>query len=240
MATSNLGSLTNTPKILTDTVTSTEGDNTDIFQFNLGFTRNINIALTDITGTEQAALSLFKDSNGNGVLDSTDQVVSRTFDDGTSDAAINLRSQTAGTYFAKVTYGAGSPVDYKISLSAGTPGTASNLLPKEVEVGVLDSASYDNLINNSDTSDTYHFSLVNDNVAFSLSLNQLSADADVRLIKDFNSNGVFDVGEVIARSSNIGALPESINANLNAGDYFVQVYQYSGSTTYNLTMVALA
>lgn len=240
MALLNLGSLTNSPIVRSESVTST--DTRDIFQFTLGSTRNINIALTGVDGLEQVALSLFRDSNNNGVLDSSDLTVFRTFDQGSSDATINLRSQSSGRYFARVTYAAGSPVNYNIALSSTSPGSPSNLLPKEIEVGSLynQSVAYDDLINNADTSDTYHFTLETNDVAFSLSLNQLIADADVRLIKDLDKDSVVDAGEVIASSQRGGTLSESIYANLNAGEYFVQVYQYSGATSYNLTMIGLS
>lgn len=245
MATYNLGSLGTTPQTRTDTVSSGV-NNTDIFQFTLGSTRNINIALTGIAGSEQAALTLYKDSNNNGVLDSTDQKIVGTFDGGgdiEDDALINYRSQAAGTYFAKVTYGAGSSVDYKISLSATGAGSPSNLLPTEVEVGNLNSqyyATFNDVINNQDTSDIYHFNLDTNDVAFTASLTGLSADADIRLIKDFNGNGVVDAGEQIARSAFSGTYSEEINANLDAGDYYVQVFQYSGNTSYNLSLVGLS
>ncbi|HEY9852219.1 MAG TPA: pre-peptidase C-terminal domain-containing protein [Leptolyngbyaceae cyanobacterium] len=245
MTTYNLGSLGTTPQTRTDTVSSGV-NNTDIFQFTLGSTRNINIALTGITGTEQAALSLFRDTNNNGVLDSTDQRIVGTFDSGgdiEDDALINYRSQAAGTYFAKVTYGAGSLVDYKISLSATGAGSPSNLLPTEINVGNLNSqayATFTDYISNQDTVDTYKFNLNTDDVAFTASLTGLSADADIRLIRDFNGNGVVDAGERIASSALSGTSPEQINTTLDAGDYFIQVFQYSGSTSYNLSLIALS
>jgi len=42
------------------------------------------------------------------------------------------------------------------------------------------------------TSDLYHFSVGTD-TTFSLSLTGLSVDADVRLIRDTNSNGIVDL-----------------------------------------------
>lgn len=245
----NLGFLGNTPQIFNDTVSSTDEDNTDTFQFSLGSSRSVNIALSGITGLEKVSLSLFKDTNNNGILDSTDQKIQATFDDGTNnqdDATINLRSQTAGTYFAKVTSGSDSLVDYKIGFSSTSPGTSSNLLPTETELGSLDYFTVqDQWIDNNDTSDTYHFNLDTNDVEFRLSVTGLTGDADVRLIRDFNNNGIFDAGETVARSMNLDRTSEYITRNqpdtwLDAGSYFIQVYQYSGDISYDLTAIAIS
>ncbi|MFB2981296.1 hypothetical protein [Microseira sp. BLCC-F43] len=247
MATFNLGALSNTPISRNEQVSSS--DRTDIFQFSLGSKRNFNLALTGLPTGVQAAVSVYKDTNNNSILDAGDQIVASTFHDGTTnaDSAINRQAFTAGTYFAKVTYGSGDPIDYKLFLSATAPGpgtiSPSNLLPKEIEIGDLlgltgvGSRTFDDLIGNGDTADVYHFRVDYD-ATFRAALTGLSADADIRLIKDFNSNGIVDPGETIARSMNGYTAPESITASLDAGDYFFQVYQYSGDTTYRLNLSA--
>lgn len=247
MATFNLGALSSTPISQDEQVSSS--DRTDIFQFSLGSKRNFNLALTGIPTGVQAGVSVYKDTNNNSVLDEGDSVVASTFHDGTTntDDAINRQAFTAGTYFAKVTHGSGDPIDYKLFLSATAPGpgtiSPSNLLAKEIEVGDLlgltgvGSQRFDDLIGNADTSDVYHFRVDYD-ATFRAALTGLSADADIRLIKDFNNNSIVDPGETIARSMNGYIAPESITASLSAGDYFFQVYQYSGDTTYRLNLSA--
>jgi hypothetical protein len=64
----------------------------------------------------------------------------------------------------------------------------------------------------------------------------LSNDADVRLIRDANNNGIIDSGEEITRSSSGSTYSEGINWSLGVGNYFVQVYQYSSDTNYNLSL----
>ncbi|MGV0027755.1 PPC domain-containing protein [Phormidesmis priestleyi] len=72
-----------------------------------------------------------------------------------------------------------------------------------------------------------------------VSLTRLSADADVRVIRDGNHNGIVDSGEVIAASEQINALAESLNIQgLGVGDYYVQVYQAGGGTSFNLNLSA--
>jgi hypothetical protein len=68
-----------------------------------------------------------------------------------------------------------------------------------------------------------------------LSISGLSSDADIRLIQDTNNNRIVDAGEVIRTSSNGGSSIDQISAIEQSGNYFVQVYQFSGETNYQLT-----
>ncbi len=71
----------------------------------------------------------------------------------------------------------------------------------------------------------------------SLSLSGLRADADLILIRDFNSNGTIDGGDVLAIAAASGNTPEQINATgLAPGNYFVLVNQYLGDTSYTLQL----
>jgi hypothetical protein len=62
----------------------------------------------------------------------------------------------------------------------------------------------------------------------------LSANANLQLLKDNNSNNSIDKGDVIASSNKGGTLSESISETLNAGNYFIRVYSKSGNTKYDL------
>ncbi len=91
----------------------------------------------------------------------------------------------------------------------------------------------------SETHDLYSFNIQGSS-SFSLSLDDLSADADVMLIKDKNANGIFDVGERIAYSNNGGTFAESINTRLSAGTYYIEVYPYGDiETGYSLGVSAV-
>lgn len=74
-----------------------------------------------------------------------------------------------------------------------------------------------------DTTDVYHFSVVDTGIDFSLSLTGLTADADVRLIQDTNSNGIVDIdSSEVVDSSTFGSTTKEISAFLNPGNnYFV-------------------
>ncbi|MEB3827733.1 S8 family serine peptidase [Phormidium sp. CCY1219] len=73
---------------------------------------------------------------------------------------------------------------------------------------------------------------------FNLALNNLSADADVGIFKDYNGNHQIDFGELVNISENSGTSPESLERTLNPGNYFVVVEQYRGETGYNLSLSA--
>jgi hypothetical protein len=219
------------------------GDPTDIFRFSIGSTRNINLSLNNITYGDDADLRLYRDANNNGYLDSYDRsygFVASSRKSGNADDAINVKAN-AGTYFAEVErYAPGSSgaVYYDLDLSATTPRYTydfSNLLPKEFVVGNLTSdVTRYGYISDSNTADVYSFSL-GFYKGVSIRLTGLSADADIRLINDYNGNRVVDAGEEVKRSTNGGSSSELI-ANIDlSGNYYLQVNQYSGNTSYAVT-----
>ena len=72
---------------------------------------------------------------------------------------------------------------------------------------------------------------------FNLLLDQLSADVDVELIKDFNGDGVFQDEDVIASSNQLGNNPEILSStDLNESEYYIRVFQKGGDTSFNLSL----
>jgi hypothetical protein len=205
---------------------------TDVFEFRIGSTSNINVALTGITNGDNANLRLYRDSNGNSRFDAGDQLVASSTRGGNNDDSINLADRAAGTYFAQVNRSTSSGnVTYDLALSTADP---SNLLPREVNLGNLSAdVTRTGRVDNSDTSDVYHFSLgffegVN------INLSGLTSDADLKVIADTNNNRIIDSSDAIVSSTRSGSQSESIRLD-DAGSYFAQVYQFSGNTNYNLT-----
>ncbi|MBD2774257.1 PPC domain-containing protein [Iningainema tapete] len=217
--------------------TVTEAEPTNVYQFNLESPDNINLALTRITEGDDVDMQLYRDTNGNGDLDvGVDEFVSGSYRGGNADDSINVADQPAGIYFAQVyRFGPGSSGDasYRLSLSTADP---SNLLPIETQVGDLspsENRTFYGFVGNSDTSDVYAFSL-----GFfertNIRLDELNSDADIEVIHDSNRNRIVDEGEVLLRSTRGGISPDTITLD-DAGDYFLQVYQFSGDTSYTLT-----
>ena len=235
-ATVNLGTLTNTP-VTRNNFSVSADDPQDVFEFRLNQTSNINIAVTDITAGDDADLTLFRDSNFNGVFDSADQEIASSFRGGNNDDSINLADQVTGLYFAQVERFApdsSGSVSYDIALSTSDP---SNILHTEEDFGNLSAdRSRSGFVGNTDTTDTYEFSIgLFEGV--DISLTGLSSDADLRVIQDSNNNGLVDsTDEVIGTSTRGGSLSESISDIDLSGDYFVQVYQFSGDTSYTLNL----
>ncbi|MEH1965159.1 PPC domain-containing protein [Nostoc sp.] len=233
----NLGTLSSTPSHFSFETPSP----TDVYQFQLSSTRNVNLSLNEISAGDDSDLRLFRDVNGNGVLDATDRangLVASSLNVSNFDDSINVRAG-AGTYFAEVSRFSGSgTVTYDLDWSATTPNSTldfSNLLPKEFELGNLSGdVTRTGSISDKNTADVYHFSLGSFEGA-NITLSGLSNDADIRLIRDFNRNGRVEAGEEIARSIK-GGITSDIISNINdAGEYFLQVDQFKGSTNYTLS-----
>ena len=93
----------------------------------------------------------------------------------------------------------------------------------------------DSLGYNGDQNDFFYF-YVDNRTNLNLQLNGLSADANLRLIKDQNGNKQIDSNELIAASELGGTLADAVSHILEAGDYYVQVLSgVAGTqTNYNL------
>lgn len=237
MAEFQLGSLSNTPTVSNNFVGNS--DRSDTYSFTLTDTSDLNLSLTRMSA--DADLRVYRDTNNNGVIDSSDTFVANSTLGGSLNDSINLASQAAGNYLAEVYQYSGN-TSYTLRLSTADP---SNTIAFEENIGNLNGTrNFSGWIDDSDTSDIYRFKLT-EGRNFSLSLTGLSADADVRLVSDFNGNGIIEPndvyagGEVLAVSRFGGSTDESINQYLSEGIYFVQVYQYdAANTSYNLSMTA--
>ncbi len=207
-------------------------DSRDTYSFSLNTSGNFNLSLTGLSA--DADVRLIQDNNSNGIIDAGEREIALSESSGNSDESIN-RDLSAGNYIVDVYRYRGNS-NYRLALSTADP---SNLLPTEINIGTLNgNQTFNNFVGSTDTVDTYRFNLSTPR-RFNLSLTGLSADADVRLIRDANNNGLVDVGEEIARSELSSNTNEAISRDsLAAGNYFVQVYQYSGNTNYTLGLSA--
>lgn len=251
----NLGTISNNTAIKKDNLTVTDADPNDIFKFRITNTRSVNLLLTDLVGTNpNPDLELYRDSNGNGTLQ-----VGRDERIDTSELGIGRDDQInrwrgAGTYFALVEQYSGSSIRYDLYVSATQQASGDvtgppNLLAKEQDLGNLTAdRSFTNrsvgfrsnfgggsFAENGDTSDFYAFTLGAGH-SVKITLNNLSDDADIRLIKDKDGDRVADLDETVANSTLGGAQQDVITWN-QSGNYFLQVYPYlqTDSINYNLT-----
>jgi hypothetical protein len=99
------------------------------------------------------------------------------------------------------------------------------------------SQTWSDWVGATDTQDFYRFTL-SGRSQLAASVSGLTNNADLQLIRDVNSNGIIDSGDVLSTSGNAGTTNEALNTYLNAGTYFLRVYQRSGDTNYTLGATA--
>ncbi len=210
----------------------------DIYEFDTASTNNLNLSLNNLATDDDADLYLYEDSNGNGILDSSDLELASSLNLGGEDDAINYRAE-AGTYFARVHYYSGGDdgrIDYDLDLSADITGQGSSTIAVDHDYGYSlygeAAATETGYISDYNTSDTYAVSVI-DGEQIEITLSGLTSDADLRVIEDLNENNIVDAGEVYT-SSVYGGITDDTISITEEGDYFVEVYQYSGSTDYTL------
>ena len=116
--------------------------------------------------------------------------------------------------------------------SAVVAAASDNSMATARDLGTLGATpptTVNDFVGNSDTHDVARFTIARQ-IDFRLQLSGLSADADVQLLDS--------QGRTISSSTRGSNLSEDISRSLEAGTYFVRVYQYSGATNYDLTLSA--
>ena len=193
-------------------------DTNDYYSFNVGIQSNLTLSLTGLTANADVQLL-----NGSG------GVITTSAKSGTTSESIASLLNT-GTYFVRV-YRSSGDTNYSLSLNATPIDNAGNTTATARAVGTLTATqSFSNWVGSLDTNDYYSFN-VGTQSNLTLSLTGLSANADVQLL---NSSGT-----VITTSAATGSTSESITSLLSAGTYYARVYQFSGDTTYGLSLTAL-
>ncbi|MCC5598453.1 PPC domain-containing protein [Nostoc favosum] len=114
----------------------------------------------------------------------------------------------------------------------------------EFSLGTLSNtpAVISNFVGDLDPQDTFSFSLPSSGGNINLALTGLSGNADVKVFKDLNSNGIVDgVDTEVGTSSRSGTFDEGINiANQAAGPYVAQVDPFSSNSGYDLRLSTTA
>jgi subtilisin family serine protease len=139
---------------------------------------------------------------------------------------------TADNFGSLATFDRHDPVSWHSTLRASAlPVDPGNSLATAYDLGTINTNPIyvSDFVGNSDRTDYYRLSLSMAG-SFSLTLTNLSADADVRLLDA--------QGREIASAAAAGNASETINRSLAAGTYYIQVYQYRGDTNYSLSVAA--
>lgn len=117
-------------------------------------------------------------------------------------------------------------------------GTLNSNFNVERDLGKLtDTQSLTGFVGNTEPFDLYSFSVDSSSNYLQINLDELSANADLVLFQDRNSNGLIDGDEIIAFSQAEGTDKERIDILLNAGTYLLIVGQFEGDTNYNLNLL---
>ena len=217
----NIGPLS-TSQSFSDFVGST--DTNDYYRFTLNQRSAFSLGLNGLSADANVYL-----------LDSQGGVLASSVHSHATAESIG-QSLNAGTYYVRVLPEASSHTHYTLSLAAMASTTldqAGNTLATARNIGTLSTRqSFSDFVGSTDPNDYYRFDL-SQHSDFSLSLNGLSADADVHLLDS--------QGGMVASSVNGSVAAESISQSLGTGTYYVQVFPYdSSNTNYTLTLAATA
>lgn len=211
--------ITSTTQTFNDSVGPLDTD--DYYRFSLSSRSSFNLNLNGLTADADVYLL---NSSGQNLLTSEQS--------GTTAESIKA-TLDVGTYYVRVSPYYDS-TNYNLSLSATSMvDSAGNTTSAARNISVGSTTStYSDWVGSSDKEDYYKFTLSN-NYNFKLTLNGLSGDADVQLLRLNSDSTTTTVGN----SATGGTTAEAININaLTAGNYFVRVYSYTGNTNYNLSL----
>lgn len=218
---------------------------TDIYKFQTGFI-NAKVVMQTFSPLgsnipSSFALSLFRDSNGNGFLDNGDSAVQ--ISDGTSDInnafeEIINNNLSRDTYFVRARGFDSESFSYRFLIERTTQGAANPFTNKEIPLGqISQDLQKTNRISDTDTADNFAFTL-DGKSSLNIDVRELAnknRDANVRVVQDLNDNGYVDKNEVVAKGiSTRGGSLDSITELQNAGDYILQVCQTKGNTKFEV------
>ncbi|HEY9699551.1 MAG TPA: pre-peptidase C-terminal domain-containing protein [Trichocoleus sp.] len=252
MAFSNVGTLSTTPVHKTGAVSLNNLQ--DVYQFAVpGPTVgsiNINASIHSAVGnnpTITPTFRIFRDSNGDGKITTSgagaDKLVALVDSNSSlNEGPINFSARKGSGKLFAVVDRPGAPLSntdpvstsYQMDLSATELTLPSNLIPVKLQLGDLTKPTgFSGNISSSNTSDVFSFSL-QEGKGTQIKLVGISADADIRVIKD-NGDRIFQPDELVKSSTNRGNSFESAVVNA-PGDYLVQVSQFKGNTNYDLKL----
>ncbi|PZV12673.1 MAG: hypothetical protein DCF22_11955 [Leptolyngbya sp.] len=193
-------------------------DPNQYYRFSLSNSSSLNLSMSALQAN--ANLDLLNNSGG---------LIASSANSGILAESLN-RQLAAGTYYIRVSSIGGANTSYKLGLQGSGAGVdpGSNI-SSALDFGSFTtntSRSWGESVSTSDTLDLYRVNLVQYS-NLSLSLNNLSANADLQLLDS--------AGAVLASSSNTGTASESMIRALNAGTYFVRVNSVNSNTPYTLS-----
>lgn len=217
---SNIGVLKTTCSF-NDRVSSSKQE--QYYFFRLDSPSNVSLYLDKVTN--QVKMSLYVDTNGNGVIDSNEGLESSY----AYSSRPGVIKQTLGVdkYIVVVQFGGGNS-DYNLQIINNTS--------EAVNVGLLKGhKAFSGFVGRTKREKYYRFNLSSTS-NISLSLDKVINQVKMFLCVDTNGNGVIDNNECLDTAYAYSSRPAIIKKTLGADNYFVVVQQKGGNTEYNLTM----
>ena len=242
----NLGAFAETSNIST-TGSVDKDDIVDYHRFQLVNMGSVRIDVKNLQAN--ADLRIIRDVNGNNRIDAGDELI-KSEKTGTTNESITLDGLGVGTYFAEVKSVAGddsTTYDLKLDYKKGVRDFESepnntfsepDLVGGSVGIGNLNTTRHmRGQVSPTDQTDIYKFH-VDTLTQFSATLKSETGNANLELIRDFNSNGILDNGDLLQASRKTGTVNDTVYSDrLIAGDYFLRVTNSSTvSSTYDLDL----
>jgi Bacterial pre-peptidase C-terminal domain len=220
---SNIGNLNGRQKY-SGTVAGNRSAN--VYDFTLTTTTTLSATLSGIGG--DADIYLYQAGSA---------IPLRASLSSSNQESFTIAGLNPGAYYVEVVQFGSSSTSYNLTLTADAAG---NSLATARNLGALNTSSLRDFVGSDDLQDLYRFQLTGDSNNLTVTLSNLTADADLYLIRDANDNGTIDFGETLASSFRGGSADDSINLqNLAAGTYYLQVVQFTGNTNYLLNATAV-
>jgi Bacterial pre-peptidase C-terminal domain len=217
----------------------------DFYRFTLPQLGSFNATVSNLTGSS-VGLRLYADSNGNGVGDSNESVLSGSASSSSNDP-ISTTALPAGNYIVEVNSSLFSgATKYDLTLAtipnpSSLPTDPGSEPPTAFALGSLPGTLVaKDYVGRLDAVDMYRFT-VGSTLNASINVGNLSDDSvQVTLFRDINGNNLIDSGErVTGDSFRSNVVNSAINRLLVAGSYFVSVDRgIGGDSAYTLTVQA--
>lgn len=242
----DLGSISGSASISDATDFFEEGF--DIYKFSIDSPSDMTITISGLDANADADILLIEDINGNGMVSEeeefAEEIIDVSFAGGFGGDETIATILLPGEYFVVVESFAGQ-TNYDLSFAATTvtipDDGAGNNGNAARDIGTLgtDEQVFNDFVGDADDRDIYKFNLDAESDV-SISLSNLSADADWLIIQDLNGDGREQEEEFIDGSFNEGNAAEIGTIRLADGEYFLVVEQFEGNTTYDLAISAAA
>ena len=192
-------------------------DPRDLYKFRTYEGQTIDLRLAGKSSS--VVMELYFDANRDGklVAGELEQVA---VNDGRVNRRITLANSEAGTYYVLVAQASGAN-NYSLTFHGVDD---DRLADAQAVADPSTNPTATGSVGNGDPEDFYRFTLAT-RTEISVTLTDLSANADLQVVRDINRDGRIDedMGEILGESTEDGTNDELVTLRLDAGTYFARV-----------------